>query len=227
MKKDLKTTDDKFLISFSKKAALTLSESLITLMIIGVVAALTIPSLINTYKERQFKTAWKTAYSDLVQAQKLLNADFYENLYGECRDFDDTCLRDLFSRKLSTVKKCEANNISECFARSKFLDGRTNFLIGINDNWPMLITSNGMSMKFRFHKQNCTAEIENCGWIQVDVNGTKGPNTMGKDIFQLDILKDKLDPAPAEYKNISHDEMVNDCKNGTGLYCSKLYLMEK
>lgn len=51
-----------------KQAAFTLAEVLITLAIIGVVAALTIPSLVNKYKERQRITQLKKTYAVLNQA---------------------------------------------------------------------------------------------------------------------------------------------------------------
>ena len=56
-----------------------------------------------------------------------------------------------------------------------------------------------------------------------DVNGKKGPNVWGKDIFGLNIYNDKFEP-------IGKNEPINiqkqDCsKNGTGLFCSNYYLI--
>ena len=47
------------------KKGFTLAEVLITLGIIGVVAALTLPSLIQNYKEKATVTAVKESYSIL------------------------------------------------------------------------------------------------------------------------------------------------------------------
>lgn len=60
------------------KKAFTLSEVLITLGIIGVVAALTIPSVVNNYKKQQFRTGLKKEYSVLLQA-----LDMYKEANGE------------------------------------------------------------------------------------------------------------------------------------------------
>jgi len=49
------------------KNAFTLAEVLVTLAIIGVVAALTIPSLVTRVQDIQYKTAWKKNYSLLNQ----------------------------------------------------------------------------------------------------------------------------------------------------------------
>ena len=54
-----------------KRAAFTLAEVLITLAIIGVVAALTIPTLVQKYKERETVTRVKEFYSVFSQAYQL------------------------------------------------------------------------------------------------------------------------------------------------------------
>src|SRR5574344_1882726 len=58
-----------------KKAAFTLAEVLITLGIIGVVAALTIPTLVNNYQEKASVTKLKKLYSIVSQAVKLAEVD--------------------------------------------------------------------------------------------------------------------------------------------------------
>ena len=50
------------------KKAFTLAEVLITLMIIGIVAALTIPSVISNYQQQEYKTGLKKAVSVLNEA---------------------------------------------------------------------------------------------------------------------------------------------------------------
>ena len=49
------------------KAAFTLAEVLITLGIIGVVAALTLPSIINNIRHKELETGFKKAYSTFSQ----------------------------------------------------------------------------------------------------------------------------------------------------------------
>ena len=85
----------------------TLAEVLITLMIIGVVAALTIPSVISNYQQQEFKTGLKKAVSVLnaaIQANIAIEGETpYEN-------------RDLFSylqRHMSILKK---NKIGHCYS---------------------------------------------------------------------------------------------------------------
>ena len=62
-----------------------------------------------------------------------------------------------------------------------------------------------------------------CGILMYDVNGKTGPNVWGKDVFGLNIYKDKFEPFG---KNDSLSSQKQDCsKNGTGLSCSNYYLI--
>lgn len=61
------------------------------------------------------------------------------------------------------------------------------------------------------------------GMLMYDVNGKKGPNVWGKDVFGLNIYSDKFEPFG---KNESISSQKQDCsKNGTGLFCSNYYLI--
>jgi len=144
---------------------------------------------------------------------------------------------------MSVTKICD-NPVSQgCVASSKFLNGATTANnIGINNNWPALVTSSGYSIKFRFHVNGCLSEGTtwgitytdlSCGWVQIDTNGHKNPNTVGKDIFFLMFNSDKsVTPFGAEnvignnYGGKTLEEMKNDCYHGTGIFCGMVYLME-
>ena len=64
-----------------KYKAFTLAEVLITLLIIGVVAALTIPSVISDYTQREFKTGLQKAVSVLNEAIQINIAQEGETPY--------------------------------------------------------------------------------------------------------------------------------------------------
>ena len=59
----------------NNRIAFTLAEVLITLAIIGIVAAMTIPTLISTYKKHTVETKLKRFYSTMSQAVKLSEID--------------------------------------------------------------------------------------------------------------------------------------------------------
>ena len=61
------------------------------------------------------------------------------------------------------------------------------------------------------------------GIIMYDVNGKKKPNVWGKDVFGLNVYKDKFEPFG---KSETIDFQKEDCsKSGTGLSCSNYYLI--
>ena len=65
------------------KKAFTLAEVLITLGIVGIVAAMTIPALIGKHKKIETVTKLKTAYATINNAFKLAVAN-----YGDMRNWD-------------------------------------------------------------------------------------------------------------------------------------------
>ena len=68
MLKTIKKINKRKAKTMRKHAGFTLAEVLITLGIIGVVSALTMPSLINEIQDRQFIAKWKKAYSIISNA---------------------------------------------------------------------------------------------------------------------------------------------------------------
>lgn len=59
------------MIKNNKNFAFTLAEVLITLAIIGIVAAITIPSLVQKYQEKARVTALKKFYATITQAVQM------------------------------------------------------------------------------------------------------------------------------------------------------------
>lgn len=219
-------------LSDSKLLAFTLAEVLITLGIIGIVASLTIPTLMQKTQEKQMQVGWKKAFAEISQAHEQLNEEYGGTYTDECDKFDDSCLKNLFMTKLKYVKACNKSLTEECVATSKFLDGTTAKMTPLNNNLPAIITPAGYSVKFRFHDKGCASTYASCGWMQIDVNGLKNPNTVGKDIFFLEIQKDILKPGTtgtAVNDSFSmtktQEELNNDCYNGSGVACSAIYLL--
>ena len=214
---------------FNYKYGFTLAEVLITLGIIGVVAAITIPTLMKNTQDAEFKTAWKKAFSELSQAnQQIITDNGGQDFSGQCSDYNNTCLKDLFATKLKFVKQCTNANTEGCSPiNAKFMDGANTHIVDINSAYPALVTASGYSIRFRAHDSACTLAFPyECGWMQVDVNGLKSPNIAGRDIFFLGVAKTKLAPfgvvGDPNYPNPN-----TDCATGgTGTACSAVYLQQ-
>ena len=60
--------------------------------------------------------------------------------------------------------------------------------------------------------------------MQVDVNGLKKPNVVGKDIYLINIYKNKL--VPFSLNDADEETLKEDCLHGIGVGCGVIYLYE-
>ena len=90
--------------SYSKRFAFTIAELMITIGVVGVVAAITIPLLIQNSNTRKFTTQFKKSLSTLNQAAISAQAQ-YDMDYGSLSSVSDpaTCGRDKFSDSSATM----------------------------------------------------------------------------------------------------------------------------
>ena len=84
--------------------AFTMAEVLITLGIIGIVAAMTLPSLVNNSKNKQFEAGLKRSYSVLSQALDMHYAQNGEKLLPE--NLGQHELKPALMKYLNTVQDC-------------------------------------------------------------------------------------------------------------------------
>lgn len=230
--------------------AFTLAEVLITLGIIGVVAAMTIPTLMNKTNEAELKTAWKKQFSVINQAaMSVLNENgggTFLNAFDSGSNKDlAACenMKDMFKRYLKYTKECSgiaadggagAGSTPEgCWHPSntiKLLNNASAGGFGVDE--PGLILADGTLVIFRLYKSDCSdgtgVDLTRCGVINVDVNGFKKPNVIGKDIFSIDVGKDRIFPDGSH----GWGDPATSCVSGStdagnnGWGCSAKYLFE-
>ncbi len=206
------------------KKGFTLAEVLITLGVIGIIAGITIPALISNYQDSVLKKQWKESYSILNQA---MTAALNDN-GGPFEGFSSkTVMKDTFKPYLKYVKDCATPTVGICWANNvKQPNGGSTS--GWEDN-PGLILTNGMFIRFYQNNSSlgCAQTIYystgECGQIQVDVNGMKGPNVTGKDVFAVHVLSNSLKPAGAG-DSLRELSAANCATNGTG--CGAALLLD-
>lgn len=220
----------------NKVLGFTLTEILITLGVVGVVCAITLPTLIDKINMVHFKGLLKEDYSIMLQAHAQIaeeNGNFKDGL-DYCGSNNNTCLKNAFKKKLKTFKDCNSNNgvnKNKCFISQdnvKFLDGRkassTNFN---NDSTSGIVLSNGSTVAFYNDSPDCNYQLEKrCGWFTLDVNGFKPPNTWGKDIYYFVITNKTIIPCCSGNMQKSFRADIFDCKT-TGIGCASEYLQNK
>ena len=98
-------------ITLNKKFAFTLAEVLITLGVIGVVAALTMPTLLKNIAERSNSEAQANLAQKITKSMDLMRADGgLERTYNSTDEFVDE-----FSKYIKISTRCDADHIADCW----------------------------------------------------------------------------------------------------------------
>jgi len=205
-----------------KKAAFTLAEVLITLGIIGVVAAMTMPSLIQNYQEKATVTKLKKCYSLVSQAYVSILND--EGGSDTLQAGDDLEMMEKFGKYLKYQKTCGRNK--GCFPNVTYKsvtgNGYSKWEDDTTDRSRAILTDGTLIM---FNKSAMWGGNEGnylYAQIYVDINGFKGPNQLGRDFFYFYINPEKIVPAGAkalEEKN-EDQKFTKNCIQQNGYACA-------
>jgi prepilin-type N-terminal cleavage/methylation domain-containing protein len=210
--------------SFKMAKGFTLAEVLITLTIIGIIASLTIPSLINNVQDNQLKTLWKKNYAEISDAMQILSMNQGGSLKGILYEAN---VINTFKPYFNTIKTCVLT--SGCWHSAgnwKELDGDVKSYSGTLG----MILNSGALLNFGDITTNCDltsygnpAHKTTCGYVFIDVNGFQSPNTIGRDIFMVHIHENSV--APAGTIGDMWNSSINNCANSSGYGCAAAYLL--
>ena len=248
------------LCAYGRRIAFTMAEILLSLTIIGVVAAITLPSLTGNINERTWNTQRKALYARFSQAIALMPA---MNGYGTLDSSDthnvtETFLTAGLTKVLKINNICNKDSLPDCGIASLMTNAQGSKMdipVKISDLYSKNInvelfgsysgssvtyadinaaafeTANGESI-LAFYNPNCNAKdvlsVENalhipekmCANFIYDLNGTKGPNTFGKDIGIISVFypTDSVVVAPMPFLRggdleVNWSEANSSCKN--------------
>ena len=207
------------------RLAFTLAEVLITLGIIGVVAALTMPAVVGNYKRQQAIQQLKKTYSVLSQAFNRAVAE-----YGDSTEWDTVTTETAYSyfdtywkpylqapERCYSYQECGYSKLTPFFKANKISDGYNvnpiynRVLMHLNDGtFVMIITGSGYG--------------EDDRRILVDLNGAKLPNRFGNDVFFFLRVNGK-GIVPYGYDK-SIDEVNRECSKSRDGYMCAARLMQ-
>ena len=184
------------------KNGFTLAEVLITLVIIGVIAAMTIPTLMNNTNKQEHVTRLKKSYSVLSQATRRIIADrgTPRASVGGWADSHENIFN-IYKSYLSNAKECQPGQT--CFASIDYknLNGTDNaFDLMDLTTYGRLVLADGSFAQFLYDNADCNGGQQSdevnkvCAYIHVDTNGAKGPNKFGRDAFRFYISENGLFP---------------------------------
>ena len=212
--------------------AFTLAEVLVTLGIIGVVAAMTMPSLIVNYQKQQTVTRLKKSYNILYQTLVRNEADDNDIIIDASAPTIQTSIdyvETYLAPYMQIIKKCGTDTTGECEFYAKGLNGST--MSGIehcNNTSTKIFLNDGVEI------MPCITTNANYMQFYIDINGNKKPNVVGKDVFAFEYglknnsLYKKLFPR-FNYDTVEDHiaDQENRCnKNQNGLACASLIMVD-
>ena len=236
-----------------KSQGFTMAEILLSLTIIGVVAAITLPSLTGNINERTWNTQRKALYARMSQAISLMPA---LNGYGSAGNATETFITAGLAKVLKINNICDNEHLKDCGVVTSFTN-----MVGSQTTMPTTLyelsswfksveysgssysttdtkaaafeTQNGESI-IAFYNQSCRTEYLNqenltilgnvfgfpqsnmCVNFIYDLNGNKGPNTVGKDIGIITVFNatdsSVVAPVPSSSGNAGSAQWANAAK---------------
>ena len=159
-----------------KSAAFTLAEVLVTLGIIGVVSAMTVPTLMQNYQRQSYVTQLHKVYNELSQALLKYQTDKNAINFKEAGLSGSEAYTEFQKNYFKVVQDCGTTQ-TPCFASSykKMSGSSTNFKC----KYGCMSLASGAAIGGYGNGTNGVYEIV------VDVNGQKGPNIFGRDAFTM------------------------------------------
>ena len=194
-----------------KKLGFTLAEVLLTLVIIGVVAAMTVPSLMKNTNEEEYRTAAKKAITSAGQALTLHYA--LENMWAQDYSTAKDLVENVFKKRLNTIEYTgtEGYTVGECDDPETTFATQDGMIFCIN-NWYVGDTEKQTEACNSYNTRPCTNGNHANLWV--DVNGEKGPNRITrssqqpKDVYQAQIYNQKVVPFGTAAQEVMYNKEV-------------------
>ena len=165
-------------MTFIKQSAFTLAEVLITLGIIGVVAAMTIPTLMTNIKAQKMRTAFLKQYSVIQQVFKQMESD---DISLDPSTYAASTFYKTFANYLTGATLCSARSDNElCYhLGSNVYKGILRYYLDDGN----IVMKDGTLLMF----ENTVKTTHTNVFITVDLNGIKNPpNALGFDTFTFE-----------------------------------------
>lgn len=225
---------------FKNKFGFTLAETLLTIAIIGIVAAITIPIIVANHQEKERIAKIKKIYSSLSNAMYLVSVNGGSPDMLEVRDDnmqDLTAWFDSYIKDKLFHMKEACYNQKGCWSSTgvKMLNKGNHPYNNTGIGWGYAVISIVLSdgsfvcidplangnikhyYKVKVNNQSGAGLV-----VTFDINGERGPNTLGKDVFVSVFTNNGYVPA---YKDATKSEIENDCSpSGQGFSCLMKYL---
>lgn len=196
---------------YCQKVAFTLSEVLVVLGVIGVIASLTVPSLIqntqNTGQAVKLKKeflAMQSAFDSIKSENRGIIAPIFT--FASDQNSNSMATANTFAAKLNVIKNCGLSSGCLYTSKVKLPNGQTwatNFET-TTSSYAKMVLADGSMLALSANSTGCgptSVKVnDSCAMYYIDINGANRPNVMGKDVFVFWISRDGIVPA-GSYKD--------------------------
>ena len=213
-----------------KSAAFTLAEVLVTLGIIGVVSAMTVPTLMQNYQRQSYVTQLHKTYNEFTQAFLQYKNDRNALWLTEAGHTRHQDMMPFMKQYFKVVQECGTTS-TPCFASSyKNQNGGTYVVDTLNRGGTYYgVLASGVSFGIMYDALDTgTIYTDDFSYrIVVDINGKKGPNIYGRDLFVMYVFPDgvidvyQANPACRENNScLSGKTNVTDWRESVAANCT-------
>lgn len=216
------------------KKGFTLSEVLITLVVIGVVAAISIPLVYSDWQRERTLTQLKKSYSVFANAMDL--AILREGAIDTWTINAHTTGSWEFVEKyvlpyVNIEKDCKATTTNECAFNYTYLSRKQSGALDSENYRFILLDGTLAAVKVLEYTENGEKKVKPI--LTVDINGAAPPNMYGRDIFVFEYHDDGKAGKLTAYKEpeLTREQTYTDgdsaCnRNSKGEYCAALLMKD-
>ncbi len=220
---------------FNKNKGFTLAEILITLGVIGVVAAMTIPGLIQKNYEKRVISQLRETQSILSQAIRMAEEE-YGTADGWCKTHDKECaeiIAGILKPFIKLSQDCGVIDLKgHCVINGnyKVKSGAKGLNYAIRNQVYKVVLLNGTAIWWRgpWGGGDSINGNKHSMMFYVDINGKNKPNTVGIDLFGFEVYPGSgLIPLGSPLSSLYTYE--KDCipKNSDGWGCTYHVIHDK
>lgn len=217
------------------KKAFTMAEVLITLGIIGIVAAVTMPVLVAKYQNKQNTVILRKNWSILSQTFLFADNNGAISQIENWSQGDLAAMKSWFNNYINPYLKITSVCYEKwgCWNKNVLYMNGSKFRndVGCGHNSLSFILNNGSYICLDDYDKNSVDSRFGVSGVKtpmtmvvyIDVNGDRQPNILGKDVFVGVYSDGKLIPSG---NSRTDNEINTDCsESGYGYFCTKKFFM--
>lgn len=206
-----------------RKKAFNMVEIAIVVSLLGVTILACLPTIFNNTRQAKIISKWKQLYGETKSNFEIFSINDYESVKKICAADVEDKEGEIFKivgpyLNISTdTDKSSLKSYSYRFSNGAHVPMKSNYFTK-----RFAYQDSGNIVGFKLLSCDC-GETQPCAMAVFDLNGKKGPNRLGHDIFGINIYRNKITAFGAGLSNM---DLERECTkgHGSGAVCSEFYL---